>query len=208
MSETTEPSMYRRPESTDDWPVTAIPRPWVEKIFATMSACYGARFADLWRGTEVEHVKRLWGVELGKLSAAQLRAGRENLAALGRPPTLPEFIAHCRQARIERLAATQHACLTDDRRAAPEVAAAGVARIRDAAQQAVPQAAGTGWAFDRLLEDRARNGAPMTARSRDACIAAILSPAGRAYAQTQPPERAAACRALIERHQPRRQEAS
>jgi hypothetical protein len=111
------------------WPVTAVPQRWVESLFEAMSANYGARFADLWRGTDAAKVKRHWGCELAKLSREQLRAGVEHLGSLVKAPTVPEFLAHCRQARID-LASMQRPKLPDRRMCSPEVVAANLGRIR------------------------------------------------------------------------------
>ncbi|MBN3838866.1 hypothetical protein [Burkholderia sp. Ac-20349] len=112
------------------WPVTAIPQLWVEALFEAMSANYGARFADLWRGTDIAKVKRHWGNELAKLSREQLKAGVDHLSVLGRAPTVPEFLAHCRQARLD-VASLQRPKLVDRRECSPEVVASNMGRIRE-----------------------------------------------------------------------------
>ncbi|ABO57487.1 hypothetical protein Bcep1808_4524 [Burkholderia vietnamiensis G4] len=102
----------------------------MESLFDAMSANYGTRFADLWRGTDIAKVKRHWGNELAKLSREQLKAGVENLSTLAKVPTVPEFLAHCRQMRFD-LAAMQRPKLSDQRVCSPEVVASNMARIRD-----------------------------------------------------------------------------
>ena len=129
-----------------EWPVAAIPQRWVETLFATMSATYGARFADLWRGTNIAQVKRHWGAELAKLTAPQMKAGRDNLMALPKPPTLPEFLALCRQARME--AASQAVPKLEDLpKMSPEEAARNIGAVRNVMKkmrQPIPTAE---WAF-------------------------------------------------------------
>ncbi|HDR9029911.1 TPA: hypothetical protein QDB14_004133 [Burkholderia vietnamiensis] len=112
------------------WPVTAIPQRWVEALFDAMSANYGARFADLWRGTDIAKVKRHWGNELAKLSREQLKAGVDHLSALAKVPTVPEFLAHCRQTRMD-VAAMQRPKLSDRRECSPDVVASNMVRIRE-----------------------------------------------------------------------------
>jgi hypothetical protein len=63
-----------------------------------MAANYGARFADAWRGVEPETVKAVWAKKLGSLKPEQIRRGIGQLEQCKFPPTLPEFIALCKQA--------------------------------------------------------------------------------------------------------------
>ncbi len=62
-----------------------------------MSASYGARFADAWRGADAKAVKAVWARKLGELTPSQIRRGIEGLEQCKFPPTLPEFVALCRQ---------------------------------------------------------------------------------------------------------------
>ena len=135
------------------WPVTAIPQRWVEALFATMSATYGARFADLWRGTDLAQVKRHWGVELSKLTGAQMKAGRENLMQLVKAPTCPEFIAHCRQARIEAVA-SEAPKIEHTPSFTPEKAAEGMRSMRSATAKLLRQEPTAEWAYRLLMSGR------------------------------------------------------
>ena len=68
----------------------------VEALFSEFEALYGSRFADMWRHTDVSHVKAMWAKALAGLTVAEIRAG---LAGCGRrhwPPSLPEFVSLCR----------------------------------------------------------------------------------------------------------------
>ena len=56
-----------------------IPLSWVEKIFGKMVTTYGVKFADAWRGCDMEAVKADWAEALGEYSVAELRAGIEGL---------------------------------------------------------------------------------------------------------------------------------
>lgn len=89
------PSMLQ-PAASTDWPENAVPESWIDSLFARMSAMYGAKFADLWRGTDLAVVRRLWGVELASVSRDELKAGVDALVKRPFPPTLPEFLALCR----------------------------------------------------------------------------------------------------------------
>ena len=95
--EATALSTLAQPASRD-WPADALPEAWIDSLFARMSAFYGARFADMWRGTDLDEVRRTWGRELAGLTRDELRAGVANLRTRFFPPTLPEFIALCRPA--------------------------------------------------------------------------------------------------------------
>ena len=125
MNEMTEPSTYERQPPA--WPLNAVPHPWVEALFAKMSAFYGSKFAVMWRGSKVEEVQREWGIELAKLSREQVKAGTQTLIDLLDPPTLPQFVAHCRRARLEQL---NRVMLTDQTRADPAVVEENMKRIK------------------------------------------------------------------------------
>ena len=82
--------------------VSSLPDSWVERIWATMRATYGAAFDRQWEcpaGIDpVEHVKTLkahWGRELGRFqqNPAAIRYGLENLPP--HAPNLVEFRAAC-----------------------------------------------------------------------------------------------------------------
>ncbi|WP_244096418.1 hypothetical protein [Burkholderia dolosa] len=161
------------------WPITAIPQRWIERLFGTMSAFYGARFADLWRGSKVAEVKRAWGIELSKLSAEQMRAGRENLAALAKPPTLPEFMALCRQARAEQAAHTAPQ-LTHEKRADQATVEANLSRMREVQRPlAVARPVTAEWAYKVLIRGASASGKPLTSGVLRCITDAITSPAGR-----------------------------
>lgn len=166
-------------ESVDtDWPVAAIPQHWVEALFSTMSATYGARFADLWRGTDLAQVKRQWGIELHKLTSSQMRAGRENLMQLAKAPTLPEFIAHCKQARME--AATSTAPRIESiPKTSPEDAARNLGAVRSAIRKLRSPEPTAEWAYSLLMRAKSASGSELTHEVVRAASDAITSIAGR-----------------------------
>lgn len=78
----------------------ALPENWVAKIFDHMSGLYGSKFSDLWRGSDLGTVRRMWAEKLSGF-ATMPKAIKEALDALDDkpyPPTLPEFLAMCREA--------------------------------------------------------------------------------------------------------------
>ncbi len=79
-------------------PQTPLQEAWVDRIFERMSAFYGARFADAWRGTDVVAVKRIWAETLGTFTADEIKRGVMSLSTCQWPPTLPEFMNLCRPA--------------------------------------------------------------------------------------------------------------
>lgn len=170
MSETNEPSMYQ-PRSSDDWPVAAIPKRWVESLFAKMSAYYGARFSDLWRGSDALEVQKAWGLELAKITSQQLKAGVDALSAFVRPPTLPEFVQHCRQMR-QQAAASDAPQLPNEPRTSPEEAAKGLAAVQQA-MRALHWRPTAEWAFIAY-----QDGKPRSYEAKRCITDAITSPAG------------------------------
>ncbi len=80
---------------------SSLPTSWVERIFAVMAAHYGARFADAWRGVDAAEMKAAWARKLAGLTPQQIKRGLAGLEQCRFPPTLPEFMALCRQAMPE-----------------------------------------------------------------------------------------------------------
>jgi hypothetical protein len=197
LSTTTESSMYERP-AAPEWPLNALPKHWVEVLFSKMSAFYGARFADMWRGSKVDEVQKAWAVELFKLSRDQLKAGSDSLTALPKPPTLPEFVTLCKQARAEQAASTARR-IEHVEPADPKVIAENMGRIQRMTRSMRFSSAHPGWAYDFLIRGAALNGQSMAIETPIHCRDAILSTVGRAYPATQTPERAAKCVEILAR---------
>ena len=77
-----------------------LPDSWIGRIFDHMSGLYGSKFSDLWRGSDLGTVRRIWAEKLAGF-ASMPKAIKEALDALDDkpfPPTLPEFLALCREA--------------------------------------------------------------------------------------------------------------
>lgn len=85
-------------QSSTDWPEGAIPKAWVEALFTKMLNSFGGKFADNWRGTNQDAVKREWATQLGKLSREEIKRGVDDLPFTGSEwaPSLPAFIKLCR----------------------------------------------------------------------------------------------------------------
>ncbi len=77
---------------------SALPEPWIERLFSRFEAMYGAKFADAWKGCDLSNVKRVWSDALGGYSRDELAAGAAGCMAKDWPPTLPEFLKLCRPA--------------------------------------------------------------------------------------------------------------
>lgn len=84
------------PAASTDWPAAAVPESWIDSLFTRMIGMYGSKFADLWRGTDLQSVRRLWASELFSLTREELKLGVAMLHTRAFPPTLPEFMGLCR----------------------------------------------------------------------------------------------------------------
>ncbi|MDN7658462.1 hypothetical protein [Burkholderia cenocepacia] len=173
MNQMTEPSTFKRPE----WPLDALPQHWVEALFSKMAAFYGSRFASMWNGVNVVEVQRAWAIELGKLSRDQLKAGSDNLTALPKPPTLPEFVSLCRQARSEQAASTTPR-LTDERPADRATVEANLGAIRRVQERVMRREPTAEWAFKLLMRGKSASGAALPSEVVRCARDAIASSAG------------------------------
>ena len=73
-----------------------LPSAWIDRLWQRFMLMYGNKFADLWRGMDVEAVKRAWGEDLHGYSGDELRRGLEWCKTQDWPPTLPAFMSACR----------------------------------------------------------------------------------------------------------------
>lgn len=174
MTRTNEPSTYERPE----WPLNAIPKRWIEALFAKMSAFYGSKFAAMWHGSKPDEVQKAWAIELGKLSTEQLKAGSNALTAFPKPPTLPEFVSHCRQVRAE-MSARSTPQLENLTPSDPEKAAAAMRSVREASARLLRKEPTVEWAFKLLMLGTHKDGRPLTFEGIRCASDAISSSAGR-----------------------------
>ena len=80
--------------------MTAIPIAWVERLFSRFAAMYGAqKVAAMWQGADIEEVKRTWADQLGRFPPAAMSSALQAVVDSGKewPPTLPEFVALCKE---------------------------------------------------------------------------------------------------------------
>lgn len=63
---------------------------------------YGSKFIDMWKANDISEVKKCWADELRIFSIEQIGIAVDNLKTHNFPPTLPEFLQLCEQARRER----------------------------------------------------------------------------------------------------------
>jgi hypothetical protein len=164
----TNPKQPTNTSSESLWPVNAIPQRWVEALFSKMSAFYGSRFADMWRGSNVSEVQKAWAIELGKLSSAQLKAGVDALTAFSKPPTLPEFLDHCKRTRLE-MAANEAPRLEHSSPADQKVIDANLAKQHRIVKSLRMSSAHKGWATEMIERGTGRNGAPLTVEVLQSC---------------------------------------
>lgn len=73
-----------------------IPSAWIERLFERLSGYYGSKFGDLWRGCDLESVKRTWADALAGYAAHEIKRGIDACLRRVFPPTLPEFLTLCR----------------------------------------------------------------------------------------------------------------
>lgn len=71
---------------------------WISRVFARFAAYYGARFHDMWGGTDLDVVKQVWADDLADLSPDEITRGVVAAKSAKFPPTLPEFRELCRPA--------------------------------------------------------------------------------------------------------------
>ena len=83
-----------------------LPEKWVKKLFAELQGNYGSRFVDMWRSGQIladgtdaglKNALAQWSEKLVGFSDQPERIRKALSALPPYPPTLPEFIALCRQ---------------------------------------------------------------------------------------------------------------
>lgn len=82
-----------------------MPKSWTESLLKKMTALYGERFLNQWRNVDPDDMIDAWSEALGPFcdigedQGKRIKWALDQLAANNpHPPTLPEFIALCRQA--------------------------------------------------------------------------------------------------------------
>lgn len=69
---------------------------WIDRLFARLSAMYGAKFVAAWEGFDLSGVKSVWMEDLAEFTPAEIAAGVNACKTREWPPSLPEFIRLCR----------------------------------------------------------------------------------------------------------------
>lgn len=109
---------------------SALPDSWIERLFDKLSAMYGNRFTDMWRGIDPEMVKREWAESLVSYPPAVLKYALDQCKDTSNsPPSLPQFIGFCRTGMARNQPAFALPAPTMDRETAR-------ARLRQVAEKA------------------------------------------------------------------------
>lgn len=82
----------------------ALADSWIEKLFQKFEDFYGAKWAAAYGSFPRDRVKRTWAEELGGFASMPecLAMALDDQKLLRFPPTLPEFLALCREAAKRR----------------------------------------------------------------------------------------------------------
>ncbi len=85
---------------------TALPSEWVARLFLRFQAIYGNRVATMWGDVPPDEVRGVWADSLGQFGGDDLRDALTAVfdAHPDYPPTLPQFVGLCRDAKRVRAA--------------------------------------------------------------------------------------------------------
>lgn len=115
-------------------PEKSIPTAWVDRLFDRFTAIYGAqKVAAMWGGADLAEVKALWAQQLGRFTGGTIAVAVQAVIDSGRqwPPTLPEFVAICRDyARPEATSAQLALPAVGKAYTDAETARANLAKVR------------------------------------------------------------------------------
>ena len=122
------------PNETSPANRSALPDSWIGRVFDHMSGLYGSRFADLWRGTDPETVRRMWDEKLAgfREMPGAIKEALDSLDSKPYPPTLPEFLQMCREAaprHLNKPVMLSYTQTPEDRAKAQEIARTVVEKI-------------------------------------------------------------------------------
>lgn len=81
-----------------------LPSEWIARLFARFQAIYGNRVGTMWGDAPVADVQDAWQTHLAGSAAEDLRAALDACTRFyaDYPPTLPQFYALVRDARLRR----------------------------------------------------------------------------------------------------------
>lgn len=155
----------------DESSTRQLPERWVAKIFAELQGNYGTRFLSQWqtgqalpdgRDAGLVNAMAMWARKLGGFAdhADAIRAVLDNLPDT--PPSLPEFVALCREAarRLTASAPRLEYKQTDEGKARAEEAAR---RVREATNSLNPHKDQLAWA--KRLNERYVRGEALPAQA-------------------------------------------
>jgi len=73
----------------------------VDRLFQKLAMMYGKAWLDQWSGMPMDEVKGEWSRTLTGIEPDAIRLALDSMLTAGKPfpPTLPEFVALCRQFR-------------------------------------------------------------------------------------------------------------
>ena len=140
----------------------------MRKIFAELQGNYGSRFLDMWRSGQtlddgrdagIENAKGQWADKLAGFATCPERIGKALKNLPQHPPTLPEFVALCRQQYGEQHKALPAPMMSDeqyhDRMAELERAARRIAEPHQdmLGWARTPPVIGSGDSWERLIVD-------------------------------------------------------
>ncbi|CAG9258502.1 conserved hypothetical protein [Paraburkholderia unamae] len=150
-------------------------------LFRHLLTLYGSRFLAMWRGVDTDDLKRAWSQRLRGFSPEALRAGLDALEGVAHPPTLPEFLTLCREARMQHSATNAPRLSDPGTRASAQTVAENIARMLEVPASLAKRTASPRWAFELAARGRARDGSALTAQTRHVVADALASNAARAY---------------------------
>lgn len=128
--------MYTDPNETSPANRNSLPAEWVNRIFEVMSGLYGTKFADLWKDSNKDFVLGLWAKKLAgfREMPGAIKEALDSLDSKPYPPTLPEFLAMCREAAPRHLKSpvmVGYTTTEEDRAKAQEIVLKAYERIVD-----------------------------------------------------------------------------
>lgn len=82
----------------------SLPSEWVVRLFSRFQAVYGNRVQTMWGEADPMEVRSVWADSLGRFDGADIREALESVLSAhpDYPPTLPQFMGLCSDARRRR----------------------------------------------------------------------------------------------------------
>lgn len=82
----------------------ALPSEWIGRLFSRFQAIYGNRVATMWGESDPTEIRQVWAESLGRYEASDIREALEKVLSAhpDYPPTLPQFMGLCADAKRRR----------------------------------------------------------------------------------------------------------